>query len=126
MKPYHRFKRFIFDFWNILDLLTYTSFVSAVVIRCLVSTDYFHVARVMYTITVLFSFFRLLHVFLVHQSMGPLVLMIKEMVSQYCQTLLLVSVSNARPPRHCINVQLSTVVHQTSLIRNPYLLGRVG
>lgn len=77
---YSRMKRYLYDFWNVVDLLSYILLIAALFVRHLYSDSSFTIARRMFALSVLVMYLRFLEVFLIHRKMGPTLIMIKEMV----------------------------------------------
>lgn len=77
---YSRMKRYLYDFWNVVDLLSYILLIAALFVRHLYSDPTFTIARRMFALSVLVMYLRFLEVFLIHRTMGPTLIMIKEMV----------------------------------------------
>lgn len=86
---YSRMKRYFYDFWNVVDLLSYALLITALCVRHFHPSENFTVARRIFSLSLLVMYMRFLEVFLVHRKMGPTLIMIKEMVilcffSQFC------------------------------------------
>lgn len=77
---YSRMKRYIYDFWNVVDLLSYLLLIVALFIRHFHPSETFTLARRMYALSLLVMYLRFLEVFLIHRKLGPTLIMIKEMV----------------------------------------------
>ena len=77
---YRRLKRYLYDFWNAIDLLSYLLLISALFVRHFHHDD-FTIARRMFSLSLLVMYLRFLEVFLTHRKLGPTLIMIKEMVS---------------------------------------------
>lgn len=77
-------KRYLYDFWNIVDLLSYALLVSALFVRHFYIEESFTIARRMFALSLLVMYLRFLEVFLIHRTLGPTLIMIKEMVNLYC------------------------------------------
>lgn len=96
---YSRMKRYIYDFWNVVDLLSYLLLIVALFIRHFHPSETFTLARRMYALSLLVMYLRFLEVFLIHRKLGPTLIMIKEMVSVtslHCAALnFIVHISNA-------------------------------
>lgn len=73
-------KRHMNDFWNVVDLLSYFLIIAAVFVRHLYPDESHAIARNLFALSLLVMYLRFLEVFLVHQEMGPTLMMIKEMV----------------------------------------------
>lgn len=77
---YSRMKRYLYDFWNVVDLLSYILLIAALFVRHFYPDSSFTIARRMFALSLLVMYLRFLEVFLVHRKMGPTLIMIKEMV----------------------------------------------
>uniref|UniRef100_K1QH82 Transient receptor potential cation channel subfamily M member 8 n=1 Tax=Magallana gigas TaxID=29159 RepID=K1QH82_MAGGI len=75
-----RAKRYLYDFWNVVDLLSYFLLIAAVLVYYLEITDTYIVSRRMFGLSLLVMYLRFLEVFLVFRKLGPTLLMIKEML----------------------------------------------
>ena len=73
-------KRYLYDFWNVVDLLSYFLLIAAILVYYLEITDTYIVSRRMFGLSLLVMYLRFLEVFLVFRKLGPTLLMIKEMV----------------------------------------------
>lgn len=81
--------RYIWDFWNIVDLLSYALLVSALFVRHFYIDDNFVIARRMFALSLLVMYLRFLEVFLIHRTLGPTLIMIKEMLKDLLNFLIL-------------------------------------
>lgn len=73
-------KRYLYDFWNIVDLLSYALLISALFVRHFFIDETFTISRRMFALSLLVMYMRFLEVFLIHRKLGPTLIMIKEMV----------------------------------------------
>lgn len=71
----------MYDFWNVVDLLSYALLIAALCVRHFHPSQRFTVARRMFSLSLLVMYLRFLEVFLIHRKLGPTLIMIKEMVS---------------------------------------------
>lgn len=78
-----RIATFIWNFWNIVDLLSYALLLSALFVRHFYNDENFLIARRMFALSLLVMYLRFLEVFLIHRTLGPTLIMIKEMVNVY-------------------------------------------
>ncbi|XP_062566533.1 transient receptor potential cation channel subfamily M member 2-like, partial [Saccostrea cucullata] len=77
---YSRLKRHLYDFWNMVDLVSYVLLIIALFVRHFHPSTNYTVARRMLSLSLLVMYLRFLEVFLVHRKMGPTLIMIKEML----------------------------------------------
>nr|XP_034319204.1 uncharacterized protein LOC109618232 isoform X3 [Crassostrea gigas] len=77
---YRRMKRYMYDFWNVVDLLSYALLIAALCVRHFHPSQRFTVARRMFSLSLLVMYLRFLEVFLIHRKLGPTLIMIKEML----------------------------------------------
>nr|XP_022311635.1 transient receptor potential cation channel subfamily M member 2-like isoform X1 [Crassostrea virginica] len=77
---YRRLKRHLYDFWNAVDLLSYALLIAALFVRHFHQSENFTVARRMFSLSLLVMYLRFLEVFLIHRTLGPTLIMIKEML----------------------------------------------
>lgn len=77
---YSCMKRYLYDFWNVVDLLSYALLITALFVRHFYPSENFTIARRMFSLSLLVMYLRFLEVFLIHRKMGPTLIMIKEMV----------------------------------------------
>lgn len=80
---YSRMKRYLYDFWNVVDLLSYALLIAALFVRHFYIDETFTIARRMFALSLLVMYLRFLEVFLIHRRLGPTLIMIKEMVRIY-------------------------------------------
>eukprot|EP00105_Crassostrea_gigas_P038065 XP_019922213.1 PREDICTED: uncharacterized protein LOC105326905 isoform X5 [Crassostrea gigas] len=76
---YSRMKRYLYDFWNGVDLLSYALLIVALFVRHVHQSKPFTDARRIYALSLLVMYLRFLEVFLIHRKLGPTLIMIKEM-----------------------------------------------
>lgn len=79
-KPFSRTKRFLRNFWNVADMLSYIFLIAGIAVRELSNDETLNNARRMFGFSLIFMYLRCLKVFLVDRTMGPTLIMIKEMV----------------------------------------------
>ncbi|XP_056002346.1 transient receptor potential cation channel subfamily M member 2-like isoform X2 [Ostrea edulis] len=77
---YSRMKRYLYDFWNVVDLLSYALLITALFVRHMHPSETFTIARRMFSLSLLVMYLRFLEVFLIHRRLGPTLIMIKEML----------------------------------------------
>nr|XP_034320576.1 transient receptor potential cation channel subfamily M member-like 2 isoform X2 [Crassostrea gigas] len=77
---YSRMKRYLYDFWNVVDLLSYILLIAALFVRHFYIDETFTIARRMFALSLLVMYLRFLEVFLIHRKLGPTLIMIKEML----------------------------------------------
>ncbi|XP_078329891.1 transient receptor potential cation channel subfamily M member 2-like [Crassostrea virginica] len=77
---YSRMKRYLYDFWNVVDLLSYALLISALFVRHFYTSETFTIARRMFSLSLLVMYLRFMEVFLIHRTLGPTLIMIKEML----------------------------------------------
>ncbi|XP_056002361.1 transient receptor potential cation channel subfamily M member-like 2 isoform X2 [Ostrea edulis] len=77
---YSRMKRYLYDFWNVVDLLSYVLLITALFVRHMYPSETFTIARRMFSLSLLVMYLRFLEVFLIHRRLGPTLIMIKEML----------------------------------------------
>lgn len=73
-------KRQIYDFWNAVDLLSHGLLITALFLRHFYEDETHTAARHIFALSLLVMYLRFLEVFLIHRTMGPTIIMIKEMV----------------------------------------------
>ncbi|XP_078329886.1 transient receptor potential cation channel subfamily M member-like 2 [Crassostrea virginica] len=84
-----RIKRYLYDFWNAVDLLSYILLIIALFVRHLHPSENFTIARRMFSFSLLIMYLRFLEVFLIHRTLGPSLIMIKEMLKDLLGFLLI-------------------------------------
>uniref|UniRef100_A0A8W8NWB7 Ion transport domain-containing protein n=1 Tax=Magallana gigas TaxID=29159 RepID=A0A8W8NWB7_MAGGI len=77
---YRRMKRYLNDFWNVVDLLSYVSLIAALCICHFHLSQTFTYARRMFSLSLLVMYLKFLEVFFIHGKLGPTPLMIKEIL----------------------------------------------
>lgn len=77
---FSRIKRHLYDFWNVVDLLSYGLLITALTIRHLIGNETHVFARNVFALSLLVMYLRFLEVFLIYRILGPTLMMIKEMV----------------------------------------------
>lgn len=88
-----RMKRYLYDFWNLVDLLSYALLIAALFVRHFYIDETFTIARRMFALSLLVMYLRFLEVFLIHRKMGPTLIMIKEMVNIFFNHYLFLFIS---------------------------------
>ncbi|XP_036366346.1 transient receptor potential cation channel subfamily M member-like 2 isoform X3 [Octopus sinensis] len=68
---------YISDIWNIVDVITIILFIIGIILRHLHYSD---TARVVLSLNLISFYFRVLHMFSIHQELGPKLVMIKKMM----------------------------------------------
>ncbi|XP_056003652.1 transient receptor potential cation channel subfamily M member 2-like [Ostrea edulis] len=84
-----RIKRHFYNFWNIVDLISYVLLIVALGVRHLYPSTTFAIARRMFSLSLLAMYLRFLEVFLINRHMGPTLIMIKEMLKDLLRFLAL-------------------------------------
>ncbi|XP_048749949.2 transient receptor potential cation channel subfamily M member 2-like isoform X2 [Ostrea edulis] len=84
-----RIKRHFYNFWNIVDLISYVLLIVALCVRHLYPSTTFTIARRMFSLSLLAMYLRFLEVFLINRHMGPTLIMIKEMLKDLLRFLAL-------------------------------------
>nr|XP_034321515.1 transient receptor potential cation channel subfamily M member 2-like [Crassostrea gigas] len=84
---YSRMKRYLYDFWNGVDLLSYALLIVALFVRHVHQSKPFTDARRIYALSLLVMYLRFLEVFLIHRKLGPTLIMIKEMLKDLLRFL---------------------------------------
>lgn len=80
---YSRMKRYLYDFWNAVDLLSYILLIAALFVRHFYIDETFTIARRMFALSLLVMYLRFLEAFLIHRKLGPTLIMIQEMVCSF-------------------------------------------
>ncbi|XP_078341129.1 transient receptor potential cation channel subfamily M member 2-like isoform X1 [Crassostrea virginica] len=75
-----RFLRYLNNFWNWVDVLSYIFLVAALFVRHARPSEEFNAARRMFSLSLLVMYLRFLEAFLVYKRSGTTVIMIKEML----------------------------------------------
>ena len=86
-----RIKRYLYDVWNVMDILSYILLISAFFVHHVHPSENFTAARYLFSLSLLVMYMRFLEVFLIHQKLGPTLIMIKEMVNSLKILLIMVS-----------------------------------
>ncbi|CAC5379290.1 unnamed protein product [Mytilus coruscus] len=73
-------KRYLYNFWNCLDYISYLITFAAISIRFFKSTTSNNLARRFYSLSLFTMYMRFLHVILMSRKLGPKIIMIKEML----------------------------------------------
>lgn len=79
-------KKYLYNFWNCLDFISYSITFAAITIRFFKSTTSNNLARRFYSLSLFTMYMRFLHVILMSRKLGPKIIMIKEMVCHYKYT----------------------------------------
>lgn len=87
---FSRIKRHLYDFWNVVDLLSYGLLITALTIRHLIGNETHVFARNVFALSLLVMYLRFLEVFLIYRILGPTLMMIKEMLKDLLIFLLIV------------------------------------
>lgn len=77
---WYRLKKYLYSFWNVLDVISFILTVAAIFIRFFKPTTTNNLARRVYSLSLFTMYMRFLHVILVQRKLGPKIIMIKEMV----------------------------------------------
>lgn len=93
----------MYDFWNVVDLLSYGLLITALFVYYLEITDTYIVSRRMFGLSLLVMYLRFLEVFLIFRKLGPTLLMIKEMVYHLNFHYLLFKQNINTKPNYIIN-----------------------
>lgn len=117
-KPFSRTKRFLKNFWNVADLLSHVFLIAGIAVRELSNDETFNSARRLLGFSLIFMYLRCLKVFLVHKTMGPTLIMIKEMVKDllifmFIAVFVMVSVGVYYMANLCPDKQLHWTVEGT-------------
>ncbi|CAC5377439.1 unnamed protein product [Mytilus coruscus] len=75
-------KKYLFNFWNSLDYISYLITFAAISIRFFKSTTSNNLARRFYSLSLFTMYMRFLHVILMSRKLGPKIIMIKEMLKE--------------------------------------------
>jgi hypothetical protein len=75
---WYRFRRYINDFWNVLDTMSYIITFTAIAFRFYSEIQW---ARRIYSFSLFMMFMRFLHFILIYRKVGVYVILIKEMVN---------------------------------------------
>ena len=82
LKVWYRLKEWIADGWNQWDLMMIIVFYVTTILHHTLDVTNFGVVKIMYSLTILLFFVRLLRFLMVVEYIGPKVIMIREMVSK--------------------------------------------
>ncbi|XP_067935485.1 transient receptor potential cation channel subfamily M member-like 2 [Watersipora subatra] len=75
-----KFKDWIRDFWNKIDLLSYLLFFTAILLRFFLDEFYFEWARWLFAFSFMVYFIRFSQIFYVVEQLGPKIIMIRKML----------------------------------------------
>ncbi|XP_071166748.1 transient receptor potential cation channel subfamily M member 1-like [Mytilus edulis] len=78
----YRVKSYLYNFWNILDVISYILTVTAMLVRFFKPTTTNNLTRRFYSLGLFTMYMRFLHIILVERKLGPKIIMIKEMVKE--------------------------------------------
>ncbi|XP_063431695.1 transient receptor potential cation channel subfamily M member-like 2 [Mytilus trossulus] len=79
--PWYRFKKYICDFWNLLDVISYTLIITAICFRFfLLSDGWQKFSRRFFSLSLSTTYIRSFRVLLMSRFLGPKIIMIKEMI----------------------------------------------
>ncbi|XP_062594023.1 transient receptor potential cation channel subfamily M member 2-like [Saccostrea cucullata] len=84
--------RYLNNFWNIVDLLSYALLIIALFVRHMHPSTTFTVARRMFSLSLLIMYLRFLEAFLMVRTLGPTLIMIKEMLKDLFAFIILLAV----------------------------------
>ena len=73
-------QRYLNNFWNILDILSYSALLAALITRHASDSENATIARRLFSLALLIMYFRFLEGFLMFRMFGRTLIMIKEMV----------------------------------------------
>ncbi|CAG2199285.1 unnamed protein product [Mytilus edulis] len=77
---WYRLKKYLFNFWNILDVLSFALTIVAIFVRVFRSTKTNKTYRRFFSMSLFAMYMRFLHVLLMSRKLGPKIIMIKEML----------------------------------------------
>ncbi|XP_063432248.1 transient receptor potential cation channel subfamily M member 2-like isoform X2 [Mytilus trossulus] len=77
---WYRLKKYLFNFWNILDVISYTLTILALLVRWFLPTKSNKTSRRFFSMSLFAMYMRFLHVLLMSRFLGPKIIMIKEML----------------------------------------------
>ncbi|ELT91987.1 hypothetical protein CAPTEDRAFT_196769 [Capitella teleta] len=92
MLKIYRFKRWISDRWNKMDALMLVSFYASVLLRFLLNSAHFALIRMLYSITLIIFYMRLLRIGYIMSNIGPRIVTIKAMLRDLFQFILILMV----------------------------------
>ncbi|XP_063432252.1 transient receptor potential cation channel subfamily M member 2-like isoform X3 [Mytilus trossulus] len=98
---WYRLKKYLFNFWNILDVISYTLTILALLVRWFLPTKSNKTSRRFFSMSLFAMYMRFLHVLLMSRFLGPKIIMIKEMI--YAETYLEKFEENSTTP--CTTIQ---------------------
>nr|XP_022312126.1 transient receptor potential cation channel subfamily M member 8-like [Crassostrea virginica] len=84
-----RITGYLYDFWNVVDLLSCITLMIAVCVRYFRQSENHTIARRMFSVSLLIMYIRFLEVFLINQKLGTTLIMIKEMLKDLLGFLLI-------------------------------------
>ncbi|XP_061170922.1 transient receptor potential cation channel subfamily M member 2-like [Saccostrea echinata] len=73
-------KRYLNNFWNQVDILSYVLLITALFVRHMHPSETFTISRRMFSLSLLIMYLRFLEAFLMIRTLGPTLIMIKEML----------------------------------------------
>jgi len=79
-----KLKNYFYNYWNIFDVITLSTYLVGLVLRCIpvdVCDRCFYAARIILAFNYVMFLFRILRMFSVLSRLGPKLVMIAEMVS---------------------------------------------
>jgi len=77
----HRWKSYVREPWNLVDVLMYLLLAVAIILRLLLANDKaFEWARYVYTVDLIMFYLRILQLYSINQRLGPKVIVIWRMV----------------------------------------------
>ncbi|KAJ8320382.1 hypothetical protein KUTeg_001969 [Tegillarca granosa] len=79
-KLYIRFRQYIKDFWNLIDILSYILLIIALFVRHFYPSEDYNIARRLFSLSLLVMYLRFLEIFFISHRLGTQLLMIKEML----------------------------------------------
>ncbi|XP_061190940.1 transient receptor potential cation channel subfamily M member 2-like [Saccostrea echinata] len=85
-------KRYLNNFWNLVDILSYLLLISALFVRHMHPSEKFTVSRRMFSLSLLIMYLRFLEAFLMIRTLGPTLIMIKEMLKDLLAFIILLAV----------------------------------
>ena len=80
---WYRLKKYLFNFWNFLDVISYTLTILAIFVRWFLPTKSNKTSRRFFSMSLFAMYMRFLHVLLMSRFLGPKIIMIKEMVCHF-------------------------------------------
>lgn len=84
-----RMKRYFADFWKVIDLLSYVFYLLADSVNYYEVDETFTVSRRIYSLSLLLMYLRFLEVFRIFKTIGTTLVMIKEMIKDLFQFMLI-------------------------------------